>query len=279
MQSQSPAAVEPQADQALTDSGEHVVTAYKGFNKDMQCRDFQYEMGATYEHKGCVEACASGFHACEYPLDVFGYYAPADSRFALVEMSGELSRENSDSKIAAARISIKAELKIPEIISRAVSYILSRVESSKTESNTGYQSAATNTGNRSAATNTGNRSAATNTGYQSAATNTGDQSAATNTGDQSAATNTGNRSAATNTGYQSAASVEGKHAVAAATGIEGRAKASAGSAMVLCYRDKDGDGDDYGRIRHIRAAIAGRDGVKPDTWYSLDAAGNFVEVE
>ncbi len=227
------------------------VLAFKGFDIQLQCHDFQYEIGGSYEHTGKVEACSEGFHACEYPLDVFGYYAPSDSRFATVELSGELSRESSDSKIAAARISIKAELKIPELVSRAVNYILSRIQTSNTEAATGDWSAATNTG---------------------------DQSAATNTGYRSAATNTGDWSAATNTGYQSAASVEGKHAVAASLGIQGKAKASVGGAIVLCYRDIDAGGEDYGRILHIRAGIAGQEGVKPDTWYSLSDSGEFVEV-
>ena len=58
------------------------IMTYKGFNKDWTCRDFQFEVGKTYEHKGKVEACGSGFHACEFPFDVFGYYSPADSHFA-----------------------------------------------------------------------------------------------------------------------------------------------------------------------------------------------------
>src|SRR5574337_893123 len=139
-------------------------------------------------------------------------------------------------------------------------------------SNTGDYSAASNTGYRSAASNTGYQSAASNTGDYSAASNTGYRSAASNTGAQSAASNTGDYSAASNAGYQSAASVAGAHSVAISSGIGGKARASAGSAVVLCYRNDDGE------LLHIRAAIAGQGGVKPDTWYSLGAAGEFVEV-
>ncbi|MDF3841704.1 hypothetical protein P3W55_08260 [Pseudomonas citronellolis] len=85
------------------------------------------------------------------------------------------------------------------------------------------------------------------------------------------------RSAAT--GYQGAASSTGKHSVAMAAGIEGKAKACTGSAIVLCYRDTDAEGDDYARIVHIKAAIAGQDGIKPDTWYQLNADGEFVEAD
>ena len=84
------------------------ITAYKGFNTDLTCRDFQFQIGETYTHEGKVKACASGFHACENPLDVFNYYSPA-SRFAVVECSGKINKESdSDSKIACGRIHIKS---------------------------------------------------------------------------------------------------------------------------------------------------------------------------
>ncbi|EOF7673217.1 hypothetical protein ACK2K9_002290, partial [Pseudomonas aeruginosa] len=169
---------------------EEIVTAYKGFKQDLTCRGYQFEIGGTYKHDGEVEACASGFHSCEYPLDVFGYYAPGDSRFAIVKASGQLSRHDDDSKIASATLVVEAEISMPTMISRAIDWIMARLDSSveqtvvgDTASNTGYQSAASNTGNRSAASNTGYQSAASNTGYQSAASNTGDYSAASNTGD------------------------------------------------------------------------------------------------
>ncbi|MFW4762672.1 DUF7666 domain-containing protein [Pseudomonas paraeruginosa] len=322
---------------------EEIVTAYKGFKQDLTCRGYQFEIGGTYKHEGEVEACASGFHSCEYPLDVFGYYAPGESRFAIVKASGQLSRHDDDSKIASATLVVEAEISMPTMISRAIDWIMSKIDKSVeqtvvggTASNTGDYSAASNTGNRSAASNTGNRSAASNTGYRSAASNTGDYSAASNTGDYSAASNTGdysaasntgdysaasntgnrsaasntgdysaasntgdysaasntgdysaasntgNRSAASNTGYQSAASntgnrsaaeVSGKESVAASLGTEGRARASAGSAIVLCHRD------DEGRLIHIRASKVGENGVKPDTWYQLSAEGEFVEFD
>ena len=164
---------------------------YKGFDKDLKCRDFQYEIGKEYEEQR-ARLCNSGFHACENPLDVFGYYPPADSRYCEVELDELSKQKDDDSKRCAKRIKIGAEIGLPGLIKAGVSFILEKVDwNNATESNTG---------DWSAATNTGYRSAATNTGYRSAATNTGDWSAATNTGNYSAATNTGYRSAATNTG-------------------------------------------------------------------------------
>ncbi|HGN3186053.1 TPA: hypothetical protein ACKR5B_004475 [Pseudomonas aeruginosa] len=252
-------------------ASEEVVTAYKGFKQDLTCRGYQFEIGGTYKHEGEVEACASGFHSCEYPLDVFGYYAPGESRFAIVKASGQLSRHDDDSKIASATLVVEAEISMPTMISRALDWIMSKVDKSVEQTVVGET--ASNTGDYSAASNTGNRSAASNTGDYSAASNTGDYSAASNTGNRSAASNTGYQSAASNTGYQSAAEVSGKESVAASLGIEGRARASAGSAIVLCHRD------DEGRLIHIRASKVGENGVEPDTWYQLNAEGEFVEFD
>ncbi|EAT0779998.1 hypothetical protein EJ301_09210 [Salmonella enterica] len=287
------------------------IVTFKGFNKDLKCRDFQFEIGKTFHHDGKVEACGSGFHACECPFDVFSYYPPAESRYAETISFGVIDREEiGDTKIASASITIKAELTLPQFIQRGIEWIWSKIDKSLEQqimtgnqsaatntgnwsaatntgnwsaatntgdrsaaTNTGNQSAATNTGNWSAATNTGDRSAATNTGNQSAATNTGNQSAATNTGNWSAATNTGNWSAATNTGNWSAAEVSGSQSVAASLGIEGKARASEGGAIVLCYRDEDGE------LIHIRASKVGENGIMPDTWYQLDEDGEFVECE
>ncbi|EAO4158684.1 hypothetical protein E4W78_12920 [Salmonella enterica] len=260
------------------------IVTFKGFNKDLQCRDFQFEIGKTFHHDGKVEACCSGFHACECPFDVFSYYPPAESRYAETISFGVIDREEiGDTKIASASITIKAELTLPQFIQRGIEWIWSKIDKSLEQqimtgnrsaaTNTGNRSAATNTGDQSAATNTGDWSAATNTGNRSAATNTGNRSAATNTGDQSAATNTGNRSAATNTGDWSAAEVSGSQSVAASLGIEGKARASEGGAIVLCYRDEDGE------LIHIRASKVGENGIMPDIWYQLNEDGEFVECE
>lgn len=232
------------------------VTAIKGFNTDWTCRGFQYEIGQTYEHDGPVVRCAEGgFHAIEgNPLGVFKFYPPGTSNYATVELSGKIARDESDGKIAAGRITITAELFLPSLVQKGVDWILANISDEKKETNTGDRSAATNTGYQSAATNMGSRSAATNTGYQSAATNMGYQSAATNTGDESAAT------------------VEGNSSVAIATGYQGRAKASAGSAIVVCERKING------KLIGIFSGIAGQGGIKPDVWYTAKD-GKLIEAE
>ncbi|MCK9093275.1 hypothetical protein MZA17_09700 [Haemophilus influenzae] len=293
----------------MTEENKEII-AYKGFKQDWTCRGYQYEVGKTYEHKGNVEACESGFHACEYPLDVLSYYSPAVSKFAVVKMSGETSKDSDDTKIASAKITIETEINLPEMIKKAVEWIKGKVDwdaakvsntgywsaatntgyrsvatntgdqSAATNTgyrsvatNTGYRSVATNTGYRSVATNTGDRSVATNTGYRSVATNTGDQSVATNTGYRSVATNTGDQSAATNTGDQSVAEVSGKQSIAVALGWQSKAKASINGAIVCVYRNHDGE------LIHIKASKVGENNIKADTWYTLDKIGEFVEVK
>ncbi|HFW4142397.1 TPA: hypothetical protein ACIBNF_002381 [Salmonella enterica subsp. enterica serovar 9,12:-:1,5] len=215
------------------------IVTFKGFNKELKCRDFQFEIGKTFHHDGKVEACGSGFHACEFPFDVFSYYPPAESRYAETISFGVTDREEEgDTKIASASITIKAELTLPQFIQRGIEWIWSKIDKSLEQQ-----------------------------------IMSGNCSAATNTGDWSAATNTGNRSAATNTGDWSAAEVSGSQSVAAALGIEGKARASEGGAIVLCYRDKNGE------LIHIRASKVGENDIMPNTWYQLNEDGEFVECE
>ena len=272
---------------------------YKGTDKDMKCRGFQFDLGKEYVEEE-AELCVKGFHGCEYPLDVFPYYSPANSRFFEADLDGVTDEEEDDSKRAGTKIKLRAEIGIAGIVKAAVEYIKEKAESSKNQTgnwsaatNTGNYSAATNTGGRSAATNTGNCSAATNTGYCSAATNTGDRSAATNTGDCSAATNTGNcsaatntgdrsaatntgdRSAATNTGDCSAATVDGKESVAIVTGTNSKASGAIGCWLVLTERG-GWNGDTY-PIKEVRAVKVDGEIIKPGVFYKLEN-GEVVEA-
>ena len=146
---------------------------FKGFDKDLKCRDFQYEIGKEYTEEK-ADICNCGFHACEFPMDVFNYYPPSDSRYCEVELEANNQKSSDDSKRVGKKISVKAEIGIAGIIKAGVEYIKEQVNWEDDK-----------------ATNTGDQSAATNTGYQSAATNTGDQSAAIVEGKESIALATG----------------------------------------------------------------------------------------
>lgn len=150
------------------------ITGFKGFDKDLKCRDYQYEVGKKFEEEGKIEACSNGFHFCENPLDVLGYYPPygekGSSRYCIVKGSGNIDRDGDDTKVACSKLHISAEIGLKGIIEAGVKFILDKVNwKDNKKSNTGNRSAATNTGNRSAAEVTGKESIAIVTGKDSKA--------------------------------------------------------------------------------------------------------------
>nr|DAO84941.1 MAG TPA: hypothetical protein [Caudoviricetes sp.] len=151
-----------------------VIKGYKGFDKELKCRGFLYEVDKEYEQGGEIKCCNNGFHFCENPFDVFSYYPPNDSRYCEVHGSGKYDKDNDDSKVSVSKIKIGFEIGLKGLIDAGIKFILDKVnwEESKA-TNTGNQSAATNTGDESAATNTGNRSAASVEGFESIAIVTG----------------------------------------------------------------------------------------------------------
>lgn len=202
---------------------------YKGTDKDMKCRGFQFDLGKEYVEEE-VELCNKGFHGCEYPLDVFSYYSPANSRFFEADLDGVTDEAKGDSKRAGTKIKLRAEIGIAGIVKAAVEYIKEKAESSKNQ-----------TGNWSAATNTGNWSAATNTGNQSAATNTGNWSAAT---------------------------VDGKESIAIVTGVNSKASGAIGCWLVLTERG-GWNGNAY-PIKEVRAVKVDGAAIKPGVFYKLE---------
>ena len=148
------------------------IKSYKGFNPDMTCRGKQYEEGKDYE-EDCAEACNSGMHACEYPLDCFLYYPPGKSVYHEVTQSGELSRNGDDSKVSSTKMRIGARLDIVGIVKASIEYTKSKITTNYTNDK------AATAGNYGAAT-AGNYGAAT-AGYSGAAT-AGDYGAATSRG-------------------------------------------------------------------------------------------------
>lgn len=209
-----------------------VIKGYKGFDKELKCRGFLYEVDKEYEQGGEIKCCNNGFHFCENPFDVFSYYPPNDSRYCEVHGSGKYDKDNDDSKVSVSKIKIGFEIGLKGLIDAGIKFILDKVN--------WEESKATNTGNQSAATNIGDESAATNTGYQSAATNTGDRSAA---------------------------SVEGFESIAIVTGYDCKAKGSLGCWIVLTERG-EWDGNTY-PIKCVKSFKVDGKKVKSNTWYKL----------
>ena len=135
---------------------EKTLKSYKGFNEDMTCRGFQYREGEEYT-EAKAEACESGFHACEYPLDCLSYYYPNESVYHEVEQNGELSKSSDDSKVASTKIKIGAKISIAGLVQAAIEYTKERATENEDAHNTGDYGASSNTGNCGASSNTGYR--------------------------------------------------------------------------------------------------------------------------
>jgi hypothetical protein len=309
--------------------------AYKGFQKDLTCRSFQYEIGKTYTHNGPVVRCTDqGFHSVEMPFDAWSYYPPNTSRYAEVEADGAIDRvENDDSKIASAVITIKADLRLPDMIKRAAEWIVAAAKTnlgsgysghaaatgdSGHAAATGYRGHAAATGYRGHAAATGDRGHAAATGYRGHAAATGDSGHAAATGDSGHAAATGDsghaaatgdsghaaatgdsghaaatgdsghaaatgyrghaaatgyRGHAAATGYRGHAAVSGKNAIAAALGYAGTATAGEDGWLVLAYYD------DEGKLKKVKTAKVGTEGIKPGKTYRLSPRGKFAEVK
>ena len=238
---------------------EQKIKAYKAFDKDLSCRGFKYEVGKEYEETGDIKACEKGFHACPYPLDVFGYYTPAGSRFCEVYQGGKIDDSESD-KVCSSKIRIGAELDIKGLVKAAVSYVKERCTN---ECNADPGKPAT-AGYRGAAT-AGNYGAATAGNYGAATA--GDSGAAT-AGDSGAAT-AGNYGAATARGKAST----GFNGLSVARGSNVQVKGGIGAILVIAEER----GDTYD-IVDWKAVLVDGEVVKADTWYRLEN-GELVEVD
>ena len=197
--------------------------AFKGFNKDLTCRGYQYEEGKEF-HTERAECCDTGFHACEYPLDCFGYYDPAHSVFHEVELSGEMDKSRDNTKVCATDIKIGARLSIAGLVKMAIDFTMSKVsKEAGSDERHGFASA---TGNCGASSATGNCGASSATGYKGASSATGDYGASSATGNCGASSATGNYGASSATGYKGASSATGDYGASSATGDYGASSAT-----------------------------------------------------
>ena len=238
-----------------------VIKAYKGFNKDMTCRGFQYEEGKEYETDR-ADLCHSGFHACEDPIDCLSYYNPTDgSVFHKVELAEVSPQREMDTKICGKRIRIGAKIDLGNLIKEGVDFVFSKVDWNTVEK-----------GNYSKAASSGNYSTAASSGNSSTAASSGNSSTAASSGDSSTAASSGDYSTAASSGDYSTAAVDGKECIAAAIGRATKAKASVGSWIVLS------EIDDNGHVQDIQATKVDGKKIKGDTWYRL-INNKFVEVD
>ena len=236
--------------------------AYKGFNPDMTCRGFKYEEGKTYEMpEEDVECCEAGFHACEYPLDVFDYYTPSKSVYREVEAGGKIDKSDGDSKVASSKIKIGAKLTIAGLVKAAISYTSERAQ--KEEGATGYRGASSATGDCGASSATGYCGVSSATGNYGASSATGYYGVSSTTGDYGASSATGDRGASVTTGEESTSSVGKGTGVAVAWGKGSSARGVIGSHLVL---SEWSDADEL--INAVMVVVDGKK-IKENTFYRL----------
>ena len=224
--------------------------SYKGFNKDMTCRDFQYEEGKEYEETA-AEVCETGFHSCEYPLDCFRYYDPAHSVYHEVEADGEIDKADDGTKLASTKLKIGAELNIAGLVKASIEYTIKRTKKEA--------------------------GAAEFYGASSA------------TGNYGASSATGDCGASSATGYRGASSADNATAVAIAWGACSKAKGVIGSYLVFADWEYNGNADDddfekadagidswtFKGAKMVR--VDGKN-IKENTWYTIKN-GEVLEAQ
>ena len=227
--------------------------AYKGFNKDMTCRGFQYEIGKEYE-TDAADLCRIGFHACENPLDCFSHYAPGNSRYCEVEIEDNGQRSSEDSKVVGKKIKIGAELSTEQICKLHFEYVRSRCAPAKTNA-------------------AGDRESASAGRYGSASAGDGGSASAGRSGSASAgrygSASAGDYGVSASRGSSSA----GENGVAAARGKHAKVRGGIGSVLVVCVEKKDS----Y-EIAEWKAAVVDGERIRPDTWYTVEN-GEFREAD
>ena len=274
--------------------------AYKGFNKDMTCRGFQYEEGKTY-HEDSAHMCESGFHACEDPLDCFKYYAPANSVYHEVELDDVSDeREDSDSKICGKTIKIGARLDIAGLVKAHIEFVKSnckeKIEKGEAEQATSGDRGCSTSGDRGCSTSgdigcsTSGDSGCSTSGFRGCSTSgdrgcstSGDRGCSTSgfrgcstsgdigcsTSGDSGCSTSGDRGCSTSRGC----SAVGKQGAALARGNNCKVKGGLGAILVVVEENER----NY-EIKDWKSAIVDGVNLKPDTWYKL-VDGEFVEVK
>ena len=231
---------------------EKKIIAYKGFDKDFKCRDFQYKVGKTYEMDGNIKCCGRGFHACESPMDVFDYYDMPTSRFAEVEQSGEIDKVDNSTKICSSRIKIKAELKLADIINLGVEWLKEITAPSKIKANN-----------------------SSNDGDSAKIGSSGDSAQIGSSGDSAKIGSSGDSAQIGSSGDFAQIGSSGRNSVVMCAGYDSMAKAAIGSWITLAeWKDKEGE------WKPVCVKTEYVDGcrIKADTYYKL-VDGEFKEVE
>ena len=267
------------------------IRSYKGFDKNLKCRDFQYEIGKEYEMDGEIKVCSRGFHACESPFEVFDHYPMIDSRFCEVEQDGNISKEDRGTKICSSKIKIKAELKLADMINLGVEWLkeITSTKKMKTSINdnssgngakigsSGYGAQIGSSGDDAQIGSSGNGAKIGSSGDDAKIGSSGYGAQIGSSGDGAKIGSSGDGAKIGSSGDDAKIDSTGEDCVIMCAGINSVAKASKGSWITLSewsYSDK--------KQRYIPVCVKTEfvDGekIKADTYYKL-AGGVFKEIQ
>ena len=274
------------------------IKSYKGFDKNLRCRDFQYKIGGIYEMDGEIKVCSRGFHACESPFDVFDYYTMIDSRFCEVEQDGNISKEDRRTKICSSKIKIKTELKLADMINLGIEWLkeITLPEKIKTSikdnssgnyaqigssgdgakiGSSGYDAKIGSSGYDAQIGSSGNNAQIGSSGNNAKIGSSGDGAKIGSSGDGAKIGSSGDGAKIGSSGNNAKIDSTGKDCVIMCAGINSVAKASKGSWITLSEWSYS-----EGKQRYIPICVKTEfvDGekIKADTYYSLKG-GVFVE--
>ena len=259
-----------------------VITSYKGFDKNMQCRRFQYEVGKEYEMDGEIKCCDRGFHACKSPMEVWDYYDMLKSRYAEVEQSGKIDTEENSTKVCSSRIKIKAELKLADIINIGVEWLKditspSKVKTDSTLSSSGDNAKIGSSGDNAKIGSSGYNAQIGSSGDNAKIGSSGDNAKIGSSGYYAQIGSSGDNAKIGSSGYYAQIGSTGEDSVVMCAGKKSIAKATVGSWITLAewkWNDK--------KKRNVPVCVKTEyvDGerIKADTWYQLKD-GEFVEVD
>ncbi len=268
-----------------------MIKSYKGFDKDMQCRGFQYEVGKEYDMDGETKCCDRGFHACKSPLEVWDYYDMLNSRFAEVEQSGKIDEEENSTKVCSSRIKIKAELKLADIINIGVEWLKDITSPTKVKE-TGTLN--DNSGDYAQIGSSGYSAQIGSSGYSAKIGSSGDYAQIGSSGDYAKIGSSGDYAQIGSSGYSAQIGSSGDYAQIGSSGYSAKIDSTGDDSVIMCAGNnsktkaklgswitlaewKWSDEKNCNVPICVKTEYVDGEYIKADTWYQLKN-GKFVEV-
>ena len=262
---------------------EKVITSYKAFDKNMQCRNFQYEVGKEYEMDGEIKCCNRGFHACKSPMEVWDYYDILNSRYAEVEQSGKIDEEENSTKVCSSHIKIKAELKLADIIKVGVEWLKDITSPSKVNAdgalndNGDRKKQIGSSGDSAQIGSSGDSAQIGSSGYSAQIGSSGYSAQIGSSGDYAKIGSSGDSAKIGSSGDSAKIGSTGEDSVIMCAGNSSIAKAKVGSWITLAEWEWS-DEKNHDVPVCVKTEYVDGDNIKADTWYQLKN-GKFVEVQ